>query len=76
MFSGEMGDWGLLEAGGRADPMQGVGPLRPHLSAWGFPFCWLSRSHRLAGDSRLTLLTLVQEGVGGVWNGALVCSCV
>lgn len=45
----------MLEAGGRADPTRGVGPLRPHLSVWDFPSCWLSRSHGLAGDSSLTL---------------------
>lgn len=46
----------MLEAGGRAGPTQGVGPLRPHLLAWGFLSCWFSRSHGLAGDSSLTLI--------------------
>lgn len=62
----EVEGWGLLETGGRAGLTRGVSPLRPQLSAWGFPSCWLSRSHRLAGDSSVPSDGLAQEEEEGM----------
>lgn len=67
----------MLEAGGRTDPTRGVGPLRPHLSAWDLPSCWLSRSLGLAGESSLTLIWPVSgrgRGVCVEWSTCVFLS--
>lgn len=52
---------GVLEAGGKAGPTQGVGSLRPQLSAWGFSSGLFSRSHGLAGESPSSSCGLCSE---------------